>query len=94
MAPDARPSPEPKDTNMWRELVARYAILAREFSEEVALLGKEAALLGKEAYLGPEASRDRLAAIRTKHDLCVAVAGQVDDYLNQGTGRCPGGGHL
>jgi hypothetical protein len=61
---------------MWRELVARYAILAREFSEEVALLGKE-------AYLGPEASRDRLAAIRTKHDLCVAAAGQVDDYLNQ-----------
>jgi hypothetical protein len=61
---------------MWRELVARYAILAREFSDEVALLGKE-------AYQGPEASRDRLAAIRTKHDLCVAAADEINRYLNQ-----------
>jgi hypothetical protein len=60
---------------MWRELVTRYAILAREFSDEVALLGKE-------AYQGPEASRDRLAAIQAKHDLCVAAADQIYRYLN------------
>jgi len=68
----------PKDTkkNMWRELVSSYSIVAREFSDEVALLAKE-------AYRGPEASRDRLAAIRTKHDLCVASADQINQYLNQ-----------
>jgi hypothetical protein len=59
---------------MWRELVKRYAIRAREFSDAVAALGQE-------AYLGPVASRELLEDIRERRKLCNEVADEVEHYL-------------
>jgi hypothetical protein len=70
-------SEPPKEANMWEELVSRYAICAREFSDEVALLGSD-------AYQGPEVPRGRLAAIQAKHTLCLAAADQINRYLSRG----------
>ena len=59
---------------MWRKLVQRYAILAREFSDTVAALGLQ-------ANSGPEASRELLEEIRTRRDLCNEVADEIEQYL-------------
>ena len=59
---------------MWRELVQRYAIRAREFSDTVATLGRQ-------AHFGPKASRDLLEEIRTRRDLCNEVANEIERYL-------------
>jgi hypothetical protein len=59
---------------MWRSLVQRYAIRAREFSDAVAALGRQ-------AHSGPEASREVLEEIRTRQELCNEVAHEVEQYL-------------
>jgi hypothetical protein len=59
---------------MWRELVQRYAIRAREFSDTVAALGRQ-------AHPGSEASRKLLEEIRTRRDLCNEVANEIGRYL-------------
>jgi hypothetical protein len=59
---------------MWRELVQRYAIRAREFSDTVAALGRQ-------AHSGSEASRKLLEEIRTRRDLCNEVANEIERYL-------------
>jgi hypothetical protein len=59
---------------MWRKLVQRYAILAREFSDTVAALGLQ-------ANSGPEASRELLEEIRTRRDLCNEVADEIEQYI-------------
>ena len=59
---------------MWRKLVQRYAILAREFSDTVAALGRQ-------AHPGSEASRKLLEEIRTRRDLCNEVADEIEQYL-------------
>ena len=61
---------------MWRELVERYARCARELSDAVAELGKQ-------VHLGPDQSRQLLEDIRTKHELCIAVAAEMEAYVNQ-----------
>jgi hypothetical protein len=61
---------------MWRELVQRYAILAREFSDMVAALGRQ-------AHFGPESSRELLEEIKTRRDLCNDVANEVEQYLKK-----------
>jgi hypothetical protein len=66
---------------MWRELVQRYAICAREFSDAVALLGQR-------VHLGPEQSRQLLEDIRAKQELCIAVAGEIDRYAKQKADAC------
>jgi hypothetical protein len=56
---------------MWRKLVQRYAIRAREFSDSVAALGRQ-------VHFGPKASRDLLEEIRTRRDLCNEVANEIE----------------
>jgi hypothetical protein len=65
---------------MWRQLVQRYAIRAREFSDAVAALGRE-------AHLGPSASRQRLEEIRRRRNLCNQVADEVERYLKRESGH-------
>ena len=61
---------------MWRELVQRYAICARQMSDAVAELGKQ-------VHFGPERSRQLLDDIRAKLKLCIAVAEEIDRYVKQ-----------
>ena len=82
---------------MWRKLVQRYAIRAREFSDTVATLGRQ-------AHFGPKASRELLEEIRTRRDLCNEVANEIEQHLKNAAGvdgtalgtahtaRCIGGG--
>jgi hypothetical protein len=60
----------------WHELVQRYAIHAREFSDAVAILGQE-------AHLRPEACLGHLDTARSKLDLCIAAADGIERYLKQ-----------
>jgi hypothetical protein len=60
---------------MWRVLVERYAMRAREFSDSVALLG--------DANLPPSESRELLAAIDARHESCMAAAEDVKRYIEQ-----------
>jgi len=59
---------------MWIELVQRYAIRAREFSDAVAALGRE-------APLGPASSQELLKEIRSRRDLCNEVADEFERYV-------------
>ena len=61
---------------MWEDLVQRYAFSARELSDAVALLGQR-------VHLGPAHSRQLLEDIRTKHEMCMAVAEEIDRYVKQ-----------
>jgi len=62
-----------------KELVQRYAIQAREFSDSVAILG----LLGHEMRLDPDTCRNRLETIRRELDLCISAADEIDRYLKE-----------
>ena len=69
------------DKQLWCELVQRYAIRARVYSDGVAALGQK-------AHLGPEQSRhpsspDILDDIQTRLELCIAVDGEIDRYVKQ-----------
>jgi hypothetical protein len=59
---------------MWRELVQRYAIRAREFSDAVASLGREAGL-------EPAPSQGVLKEITRRRELCNEVAGEIERYV-------------
>jgi hypothetical protein len=59
----------------WRELVQRYAMRAREFSDMVATLGLD-------VHAKPEECRGRLDTIRGKLDICVAAADEIELLLN------------
>jgi hypothetical protein len=59
---------------MWRELVQRYAIRVREYSDAVAALGRE-------AHLGPSASRALLEEVRKRRKLCNDAADELERYL-------------
>jgi hypothetical protein len=60
---------------MWRVLVERYAIRAREFSDAVAALGR--------ANLPPPECVELLEAIRTCHESCMAAAVEIDQHVKQ-----------
>jgi PAS domain S-box-containing protein len=60
----------------WRDLVARYAIRAREFAEAVAALGRDTRV---EAV----GSREVLGEIRARLEMCNEVAAEVERYFNQ-----------
>ena len=60
---------------LWRVLVERYAMRAREFSDAVALLGH--------ANLPPAECRELLEAIRICHESCIAAAEDVEQYRKQ-----------
>ena len=59
---------------MWIELVQRYAIRAREFSDAVAALGRE-------ARLGSASSQELVKEIRRRRDLCNEVADEFERYV-------------
>jgi hypothetical protein len=59
---------------MWLELVQRYAIRAREFSDAVAALGRE-------ARLGSARSQDLLKEIRRRREACNEVADEFERYV-------------
>jgi hypothetical protein len=61
---------------MWRELVERYALCARELSDAVAELGKQ-------VHLGPEQSRQLLEDIKLKHEAWNAASEEIDRYVKQ-----------
>jgi hypothetical protein len=61
--------------SLWRILVERYAMRAREFSDAVALLGKTG--------LSQPERRKLLEAIRERHAACMAAADEVDRYIRQ-----------
>jgi hypothetical protein len=61
---------------MWRELVQRYALRAREFSDAVASLGHQ-------AHLGSQEPRGLLDEIRIRQKFCTEVADEIDRYLKQ-----------
>jgi len=66
----------------WRALVQRYAMRAREFSDAVAALGQE-------AHIGPEACRVRVDTIRSKLDMCVAAADDLELHLQKKADAAP-----
>ena len=61
------------EPTIWRELVERYAMRAREFSDAVALLGC--------ANLPPAECRELLEAVNARRESCMAAAEDVDQYL-------------
>jgi len=61
------------EPTIWRELVERYAMRAREFSDAVALLGC--------ANLPPAECRELLEAVNARRESCMAAAEHVDQYL-------------
>ena len=63
------------EDRIWRELVQSFAIRAREFSDAVATLGRA-------AHVGSEGSGALLDEIYAKQKLCVALAEQVERYIN------------
>jgi hypothetical protein len=67
----------------WCEVVRRYAIRAREFSDAVAALG-----VG--AYVEPVASQKQLEEVRTRRDACNEVADEVERYLGPMTSAADG----
>jgi hypothetical protein len=69
---------------VWLELVHRYAIRAREFSDAVAALGLQ-------AHLGPASSRELLKEIRRRRDLCNEVADEFERYLKQNASAADSG---
>jgi hypothetical protein len=60
---------------MWRVLVVRYAMRAREFSDAVALL--------EQASLPPVECSDLLKAITVRHESCMVAARDVERYVRQ-----------
>jgi len=60
---------------MWRVLVVRYAMRAREFSDAVALL--------EQANLPPVECSDLLKAITERHVSCMVAAQDVEQYVKQ-----------
>ena len=67
----------------WGELVRRYAIQAREFSDSVAVLGQE-------THLAPEACRGSLETIRAKLRACIAAADEIERYSREYSPPCFG----
>jgi hypothetical protein len=65
------------EETMWRVLLERYALRAREFSDAVARLGN--------ANLPPAECRELLDDVNARHDLCMAAAEDVEQYLRQQT---------
>jgi hypothetical protein len=63
------------EQTQWHVLVERYAMLAREFSDAVALLGR--------TNLSPTECRELLEEIRVYHEACMAAAENVDLFLKQ-----------
>jgi hypothetical protein len=59
---------------MWLELVQRYAIRAREFSDAVAALGRE-------GPPGPSSSQELVKEIRRRRDLCNEAADEFERYV-------------
>jgi hypothetical protein len=60
---------------VWRELVERYAMHAREFADAVALLGQ--------ASLASEERLRILETIKAHHESSIAAAEEVDQFLRQ-----------
>ena len=63
---------------MWRVLVVRYSLRAREFSDAVALL--------EQADLRPVECGELLNAINARHESCRAAAQDVEQYARQNGG--------
>jgi hypothetical protein len=59
---------------MWPELVQRYAIRVREYSDAVAALGRD-------ALVGPAPSHELLEEIRRRRELCNEVADEFERYV-------------
>ena len=60
---------------LWQELVERYAMRAREFSDAVALLGR--------ANLPPAQCVELLETIKARRESCMAAADKVHQYVKQ-----------
>ena len=60
----------------WMQLVHRYAICTREFSEAVASLGWQ-------RNVGPEAER-LWEEVKKLHDACMPVAEEIDRRIGNG----------
>jgi hypothetical protein len=63
------------EQTMWRVLLERYALRAREFSDAVARLGH--------ANLPPAQCRELLEAVNARRDSCMAAAEDVERYLHE-----------
>ena len=61
---------------MWRDLLQRYAIVVREYSDSVAALGRE-------GRRGPRASETILDQVRSRKKMCDKVADEVDHYVHR-----------
>ena len=61
---------------MWRNLLQRYAILAREYSDAVAALGRE-------GHRGPRASEALLEQVRSRRKMCDEIADEIERYIQQ-----------
>ena len=68
---------------MWGSLLQKYAIVAREYSDGVAALGRD-------GRRGPRACEALLEQVRARKKMCDEVADEIDRYIGQLTNAARG----